>query len=1020
MVRQFVVAGAIVALATACGGVFAQVPVGTAFTYQGQLTRRGAPVNDSADMRFTLWDAESGGSSFPPAHSFAGIPASNGLFSVELDFGTWAFSGESRWLQIEVRSPAWDGTEPEPGFTELRPRQEITPTPYALALPGFWSQTNETSPNLMGGWKGNFVQSGVVGGTISGGGDPTDNPEYPDFNTVTDDFGTVGGGRRNWVGDFDGQTDNSTDATIGGGKGNCAQSEWATVGGGLQNTASGRVATVCGGSNNTAGSVYSTVGGGFDNLVEGDFATACGGERVRAEGQHAFAGGGWASHALGAGAVVCGGGSVPVGDGWLGMGNVASGNAATVPGGLGNWAAGDYSLAAGHRAEAAHAGTFVWADATNAPDTLNTFPSTGENQFLIRASGGVGMGTNAPESKLHVRGGLTVEGDYGNDSNIRIKKPEDLGLDRPAEFTFSHRSEGTELWLFGDGESGHLNLQSWDYGNNVVKFPADGDTLFVNMMQDRVGIGTSSPGEQLSVAGVVESTSGGFKFPDGTVQTTAGGAGSIWQSNSSGIHYTAGNVGIGTASPAGELALGDYQGGTTTSAVEEYKKQLVLAGAFNVGVNAGQSVKLLINEYDNDTGADIYPIYVEDENNSPQFYLRSREGTKTTYINGSVGIGTAASSSKLTVAGTIESTNGGIRFPDGTTQTTAAAGSGGAAWSLAGNSGTTTSHFLGTTDNASLSLRVNNVRGMLLQPRIYGPNLIGGYYTNAASAGVSGATVSGGGGKRNSGPSYMANTVGDDFGTIGGGWNNQAGDADGSTIDDEGATVAGGFTNTSSAYCSTVGGGEENEAGALGATVPGGRYNEAAGEHSLAAGYRAKSIHDGTFVWADTTESDFSSMKNDQFLIRASGGVGIGTANTSTFRLAVNGSAAKPGGGSWSVYSDARLKKNIEKLRETLPQLLKLRGVTFEYKNPGFKLGMPGPQIGMIAQEVEKVFPEWVDEDEDGYKYLTISGMEALVIEALRELREEKDAEIHALQSRIEALEAIVGKLADSQNGNKR
>ena len=62
------------------------------------------------------------------------------------------------------------------------------------------------------------------------------------------------------------------------------------------------------------------------------------------------------------------------------------------------------------------------------------------------------------------------------------------------------------------------------------------------------------------------------------------------------------------------------------------------------------------------------------------------------------------------------------------------------------------------------------------------------------------------------------------------------------------------------------------------------------------------------------------------------GSVGIHTQAPS-FTLHVNGTAGKPGGGSWSNSSDRRLKKNIEDLDGSLDQLMKLRGVTFQYKD---------------------------------------------------------------------------------------
>lgn len=113
------------------------------------------------------------------------------------------------------------------------------------------------------------------------------------------------------------------------------------------------------------------------------------------------------------------------------------------------------------------------------------------------------------------------------------------------------------------------------------------------------------------------------------------------------------------------------------------------------------------------------------------------------------------------------------------------------------------------------------------------------------------------------------------------------------------------------------------------------------------------------------------------------------------------GDAYKPGGGSWSVSSDFRLKKDIQPLAGVLDQLLKLRGVSFEYTDPGKIHELSGRRIGMVAQEVEKVFPDWVSTGADGYKRLSYRGFEALTVEALRELRQEKNEELQAVSQKL-------------------
>jgi hypothetical protein len=380
--------------------LFAQA---TAFTYQGRLNERGAAANGTYDFRFTIYNRDTGGTSPLEPVTADRVAVSNGLFTVELDFG--ALGSTPRWLEIEVQSRAGGG-----GYVILSPRQSLTATPrahYALQagdvlnpvpdalipptvarlggnnvftgavsfvvpprfegppftvntaaqvpnlnadyLDGFDSgafwriignagtspdfhflgttdnqplelrANNErvlrlayatsqffTSPNIVGGFSGNAVNAGFVGGFIGGGGSPAVSFFTPNPNTINNHFGSIGGGIGNWVGGFAGG--------VSGGRFQFCGGSDSYIGGGYGNT------------NALAG--FATIGGGHYNSVNGSWGT--------------------------------------------------------VPGGALNTVNGRYGFAAGRRAKSLHDGAFVWADSQD-----TDFASTAFDQFCVRASGGV-------------------------------------------------------------------------------------------------------------------------------------------------------------------------------------------------------------------------------------------------------------------------------------------------------------------------------------------------------------------------------------------------------------------------------------------------------------------------------------------------------------------------------------------------------------------------------------------------------------------------------------------------------
>jgi hypothetical protein len=315
-------------------------------------------------------------------------------------------------------------------------------------------------------------------------------------------------------------------------------------------------------------------------------------------------------------------------------------------------------------------------------------------------------------------------------------------------------------------------------------------------------------------------------------------------------------------------------------------------------------------------------------------------------------------------------------------------------WRLSGNAGTTPgTHFLGTTDNQPLEVRVNNRRALRIEPTTNSPNVIGGFSNNVVSGGATGATIGGGGSFGNANQvtanfgtigGGRLNLVSGDISTVAGGYQNRIESAfasaivggennrivgpgaiinDGSFIgggDDNliwgprvsstislggASTIVGGNMNTietnadfsfigggtantigTNSDFSTIGGGNQNviAPNSFAATIPGGDSN-AATNNAFAAGRRAKANHTGAFVWADSQNSDFASTDTNQFLIRASGGVGIGTtapeADLHVFRGsagAVTANATAP----LVVESDANAYINILSPSDTTSGIL--------------------------------------------------------------------------------------------------
>jgi trimeric autotransporter adhesin len=285
--------------------------------------------------------------------------------------------------------------------------------------------------------------------------------------------------------------------------------------------------------------------------------------------------------------------------------------------------------------------------------------------------------------------------------------------------------------------------------------------------------------------------------------------------------------------------------------------------------------------------------------------------------------------------------------------------------------------------------------------------IIGGGSGNTASAAFS--TVSGG----------QQNTASAEVSVIGGGSGNTASGVlstiaggGGNIANGSSCTIAGGQANEVSGLGSTVGGGKDNSADGDYSTVPGGHFNVAVGEYSFAAGQRAQAFYQGDFVWADSQGTFFPSTANDQFLIRAQGGVGINTNNPNGAALFVNGTIVASGtvtANGVVLTSDRNAKENFAALdAETVLTKVTLLPVTeWNYKDEG----AARKHIGPMAQDFHTAFGLNGADD----KHISVVDEGGVALAAIQGLDQKVESGKQKTENQIEELK---GENADLKKQN--
>jgi len=454
-VREFVVIGVyLLGLSTHALAVPSQISI------QGRLTDAGGvPVSPGpTSIGFRIYDAQFLGTQlWPPGMGFESQTidiGTGGLWSgsigKDIPLNDSVFADSVRWLEISV------------GMTIL-PRTRLVTGPYAYRV---------------------ATVDGATGGTITG--KVSIGPGH--VNTGADCF--VAGNANQVINDY---------ATVGGGHLNSSTGGAATVAGGQQNSATAFASTVAGGAGNYATGIYSTAGGGFFNNSDADWAVVSGGNMNRASGLSASVGGGGYNKARGSHSTVGGGGGINPGDsnsaigdystigggsenlasGWSstvggGVSNSAGSHYATVPGGFENVASGSFSLAAGCRAQAIHNSSFVWS---SGDINSSVFGSSADNQFLVRAPAGVGIGTNTPTTAT-------------SGQVLHVHNP-----DGPSALRLGDGSADGNQWEMQStviGSVGTLNISNITALTNPLQITGDGD---VNVLGNICAVNFACPSD---------------------------------------------------------------------------------------------------------------------------------------------------------------------------------------------------------------------------------------------------------------------------------------------------------------------------------------------------------------------------------------------------------------------------------------------------------------------------------------------------------------------------------------------
>jgi hypothetical protein len=195
-------------------------------------------------------------------------------------------------------------------------------------------------------------------------------------------------------------------------------------------------------------------------------------------------------------------------------------------------------------------------------------------------------------------------------------------------------------------------------------------------------------------------------------------------------------------------------------------------------------------------------------------------------------------------------------------------------------------------------------------------------------------------------------------------------------------------------------------------TVGGGISNEASADYSFAAGRRAKADNPGAFVWADSTDADFSSTANNQFAVRANGGV----------RLVGSTGTCSTNGGTWVCTSSRNAKTAFAPIdnQSILERVADLPIASWQFRGDESQ----SRHIGPVAQDFYAAFGLGTGDttistvDADGVALAAIQGLYAQNQEQAEHIAD-LEAENADLQTQVDDLEARLSALEAALNDSE-